>query len=208
MNPVARAPDAAGASQRERAAIAERHAALFAAGNGRVAASVWAVLDGARDPAIHRALADSRLDVRCLYAGRLAPALERAAPQLVELLPQHRLTLRLLGEGFGRSWGIYARIADASALRPQLRRLLRVRTDDGRRLVFRYYDPRVLRLVLPVLDAAQLAQIFGPIDAYFAEADDGAALLEYRFDGHRLALRRHARADAGTTAASADDGDG
>ena len=91
--------------------------------------------DCARDPAVYAALIDSRLEFRCLYSGRLPRELEMAAPQLVELLPGHRLTQRVLGEGWGRSWGVFMRIDDPSN-----------QDESGRQLLFRFYDPRVLRV--------------------------------------------------------------
>ncbi|MFN5155310.1 MAG: DUF4123 domain-containing protein, partial [Betaproteobacteria bacterium] len=69
-------------------------------------ASVWAVLDCARDPAIYRLLLESRLEFLCLYSGKLPRELELVAPHIVELLPGHRLTERLLDEGWGRAWGV------------------------------------------------------------------------------------------------------
>ena len=152
--------------------------ALWPAG-ATPALSVWAVLDGARDPRIHKALFESRLEFRCLFAGPLERELELAAPQLVELLPGHRLTLRLLDEGFRESWGILLRIADPANLRHHLRTLLRVQDEDGRKLLFRYYDPRVLRVYLPTCTPDELRQIFGPVDSLLCEGE-GGELLEFR----------------------------
>jgi hypothetical protein len=84
------------------------------------------VLDCARDPAIYRLLLESRLEFLCLYSGKLPRELELVAPHIVELLPGHHFTQRLLDEGWGRAWGIFVRIADPTALRSNLRKLLRV----------------------------------------------------------------------------------
>ncbi len=153
--------------------------------------SVWAILDGARDPAIHALLMASRLEYRCLYSGSLPRSLEMAAPQLVELLPGHQLTERLLSDGWGRSWGVFLRLDDPANLRHHLRKFLRVRHADGRSLLFRFYDPRVLRVYLPTCDATELIQFFGPIAHFFAEADDGKGLLEFVQQRGRLVLHRH-----------------
>jgi hypothetical protein len=156
---------------------------------GARAGSVWAVLDGARDPAVWAALVDARLDVRCLFAGPLPREVERAAPQLVELLPDHRLTQRLIDEGWGRAWGIFLRIGDPSNLRHQLRRQLRVRDDTGRALLLRWYDPRVLVDFLEVCDAEQRHQFFGEVDRFFAEDAGGTALRECRLESGGLRVR-------------------
>ncbi|MEP7281388.1 MAG: DUF4123 domain-containing protein [Rubrivivax sp.] len=152
---------------------------------------VWAVLDCARDPQIYPALQESRLEFRCLYSGALPRELERVAPQLVELLPDHRLTQRLIDAGWGRAWGVFVKIDDPSNLRHHLRRFLEVQDEEGRRLVFRYYDPRVLRAYLPSCTPEELDTLFGPLDAYLAEGADGDALIEFSRRGAQLVQRRH-----------------
>jgi hypothetical protein len=141
--------------------------------------SVWAVLDLARDKRIHAALLESRLEFLCLYAGKLPRELELVAPHVVELLPGHRLLDRLFGEGWGQSWGVFVHIDDPTALRRHLRRFLKVRDESGRRLLFRYYDPRVLRAFLPTCTADELSQFFGPVDRFYAESADGSGLVRY-----------------------------
>jgi hypothetical protein len=148
--------------------------------------SVWAILDCARDPKIYLALLESRLEFRCLYSGRLPRELERVSPQLVELVPGNRLVERFLDEGWGRSWGCLLRVDDASNLRPHLRRFLKVRDESGRRLLFRFYDPRVLRNYLPTCTPSELRLFFGPLQAWFIEGPGGRSLIECSFDGTRL----------------------
>jgi len=146
--------------------------------------SVWAVLDCAREPAVYRALLDSRLEFRCLFSGRLPLELELVAPQLVEILPGQRLLRRWVEQGWGRSWGVLLRIEDPANLRHHLRKFLRVRDEQERPLLFRYYDPRVLGSFLPLADAQQRATLFGPIDSWLVE-DGRAGLIEYRDQGLR-----------------------
>ena len=150
--------------------------------------SVWAVLDCARDPRIYQALLTSRLEFRCLYSGKLPPALERVAPHLVELTPTNRLTATLLDDGWGRAWGVFLRIKDSANLRHHLRKCLQVSDEDGRRWLFRYQDPRVLRVYLPTCRAVERSQIFGPISSYIVEQEAGAGLLEFRADGTATTL--------------------
>lgn len=153
-------------------------------------ATVWAILDGARDERIYPALQASRLDHISLYAGKLPDALKRAAPYLVELAAGYKFTRPLLEMGWGKSWGIFLRTRDPQNLRHHLRGLLRVQDEAGRRMVFRYYDPRVLRAYLPTCEVAELKTVFGPISSYITEADHGRSLVEFMFDGHKLTERR------------------
>jgi hypothetical protein len=147
---------------------------------------VWGILDCARDPAIYGALVESRLEFRCLFSGALPREVEMNAPQLVELLPSNRLIHRWLDAGWGQSWGVMLRIGDAANLRHHLRKMLKVRAEGYERpLLFRFYDPRVLRAVLPTCSAEQLREVFGPVQSYLAEQADGT-LNEYRFDGNAI----------------------
>jgi hypothetical protein len=127
----------------------------------------------------HLALLASKLEFRCLYSGRLPAALERAAPQLVELFPENRLVHRWLEEGWGQAWGVFLRIEDPSNLRHHLRGFLKVVDEDGRRLLFRFYDPRVLRRFLPSCNADERRQLFGPVQSYLTENAQGQSLLEF-----------------------------
>lgn len=149
--------------------------------------SLWAVLDCARDWRLYHALLFSRLDHQCLYSGRLSPEMKLVAPYMVELSPRYAFTRTVLEHGFGQSWGIFVRIDDWTGLRHHLRKLLTVRDAAGRKLLFRWYDPRVLRSYLPTCTPAELGQVFGPIDSFYAEAaGPEPAVHRYRFDGARL----------------------
>jgi hypothetical protein len=89
---------------------------------------------------------------------------------------------------------VFLKLDDPSNLRHHLRKFLRVQDEDGRRLFFRYYDPRVLRAYLPSCTSEELDTVFGPIGAYLAEAADGEALIEFRRRGAQLTQQHHALA--------------
>jgi hypothetical protein len=153
---------------------------------------VWAVLDCARDPQIYSALLGAHNESSCLYAGNLSSELERCAPHLVQLdYEDTRLTQRLLEDAWGKSWGIFLRCdASLEKLRRHLRRFLVVLDPRGRRLVFRYYDPRVLRVYLPTCVAEELDEVFGPIDSFWTEAPDPASMLAFHRAGRTLRTDR------------------
>ena len=148
--------------------------------------SVWAILDCARDPMIYLALLESKLEFRCLYSGKLPRELEMVAPHLVELSPTNRLIARWLDEGWGQAWGVMLKIGDPSNLRHHLRKFLKVQDENGRTLIFRYYDPRVLREYLPSCRADELRQVFGPIESFIIEDAAGATGTEFGLVGGEL----------------------
>lgn len=161
-------------------------------------AQLYAVLDGARDRRIHRMVAASELDWRCLYAGDLPAELREVAPYLAHMRPDAQVTHQTISAGWGRAWGIWlVSAAPFEQLRRHLRRFLRVQDPQGRRLLFRYYDPVVLATFLPTCTERELAELFGPIDAFVIEAEadagagagDGPAITEFRFDGFTLQVR-------------------
>jgi hypothetical protein len=115
----------------------------------------------------------------CLYRGELEPDLAEVAPYLVKLRQQSPLTDWILGEGWGRHWGIFAITpVGLEALRRHLRGFLRVKDSTGKILYFRYYDPRVLQVYLPTCRRDEIQTLYGPVRRYIAEdAKSGGALV-------------------------------
>jgi len=152
---------------------------------------VWVILDGARDQRIYGAVHGSYAEKCCLYSGTLPWQLQMAAPHLVRLEKDDRFTDYVLDHGWGHSWGIYLRTeTDIKVLRRHLRGFLRVRDRAGRRLIFRYYDPRVMRVYLPTCTKEELRTVYGPITNYICEGEDGASILDFAFDGLTLAEKQ------------------
>jgi hypothetical protein len=145
------------------------------------------LIDAAHDPDISRHLAE---DLRAgsavsLYEGAGAEELADVAPYLVSLGTDERMFAWIWERGWGRNWGVFLwSAAPLLALRQHFRRLTRVRTEDGRTFLFRFYDPRVLSVFLPSCDAAQADEMFGPVECFYAEAEEGTELNAFaRADG-------------------------
>lgn len=153
--------------------------------------AVCAVLDGARDRRIYDRVYQCSLEKSCLFAGTLPPEVEVNAPYLVRLDPDEPFTRYLIEHGWGRNWGIFLR-ADRSfeQIRKHLRQILRVRDESGRTLLFRYYDPRVLRVYLPTCNREELATVFGELEAFAAEDDPSDALLQFSVKDSKLEWER------------------
>ena len=147
----------------------------------------WAILDCARDARVYGAIEGAYQDKCCLFAGKLSPELTAAAPHLIQLDSTDRFSNFLLNRGWGQSWGIFLQSsATLEVLRLHFRKFLTVTDYSGRRLLFRYYDPRVLRAYLPTCFPEELNTIFGPVDAFVAEDDAGAGAFEYRVSSGKL----------------------
>lgn len=141
---------------------------------------VYAILDGARDESIYTRLDGSFQEYCCLYSGDLAQELRVTAPYLVQLDAEDTIARDILNQGWGRSWGVFLRCDEPmERLRRHLRHFLIVLSQLGARLIFRYYDPRVLRVFLALSSADRLAQFFGPVHSFLFEEAEGEAIVEY-----------------------------
>jgi hypothetical protein len=148
---------------------------------------VWMIADAARDRNVYGFLLDSYLDYSCLYHGDISPELELAAPYLVQLDYDDTYAMRLIERAWGNSWGIFLKCdSGKDTLRRHLRTLLTVRDQKGRMLLFRYYDPRVMRVYLPTCWEEELKQVFGPIDRFWIEDESPDQLLEFRVERGKL----------------------
>jgi hypothetical protein len=149
---------------------------------------LYAMLDGASVPGLlARLRSDPGLEVECLFRGELDAGMAEAAPYLVKLDPDSEFARWLVGTGWGQHWGTFVTSRQGFLkLRHHLRALTLVYRRDGTPLYFRYYDPRVLRIFLPTCTAAQLKQMFGPVDAFLAESETGDSLSIYRLSGEEL----------------------
>jgi hypothetical protein len=86
-------------------------------------------------------------------------------------------------------------------LRQHLRTFLRVTNQRGRRLIFRYYDPRVMRVYLPTCMPAELRSVFGPIRCYLMESPDADAVLRFERENDQLKFNSLPIAETGEGAA-------
>lgn len=141
----------------------------------------WMVVDAARDKRVFEMLLDCfYTEHRCLFRGATGTELELAAPYLVSLKWDDEKTRRFLKVAWGRSWGIFLHCdAREQALISHLRELLVVRDPSGNEMIFRYYDPRILRNYLPTCTPNEWKMVFGPIKRFLMEDDEPDVLLNF-----------------------------
>jgi hypothetical protein len=140
----------------------------------------YAILDGASNPALLDHLYGDQPEFACLYRGELEPDIAECAPYLARLEAGTPFT-QWVTSGLGNHWGIFA-VADCDLriLRRHLRTLNKVYDPETHKpLLFRYYDPRVLWVFLPTCDQEQAMAFLGPVQAYFAETEDGGDLISF-----------------------------
>ena len=150
-------------------------------------APVFAVLDGASVPKLLKSLLEYKPEYCCLYPGELKPDMAAVAPYLVRLEAGKEFTDLVLKEGWGAHWGMFiVSTSDMRTLRDHFREFHKVELPDQRTVIFRYYDPRVLRIFLPVCNEAELGQFFGPVRSFIVEGEAPETGLRFAFSGQAL----------------------
>ncbi len=146
---------------------------------------LYGVLDCAVEPQLYEHAA--RLEPQssaCLFEGRLHAQVRAASPYLVELATDDPLSRLWRGEGWGRSWGmLVSSTADLSTVRRRLRHFTQARLPRGEGpVLFRFWDPRVFRVYLPLVEPDMLGEWFKDIDRYIVETEDGQGSLRYTLE--------------------------
>jgi hypothetical protein len=127
---------------------------------------LFAILDACDTPEVpERARELGKERAVCLYEGSSEEDYWAVAPYLVSVdLPLLQWIMDTLAAG---PWGIFLiGKADMRTLCIHFQRFLRVKLANGEQAFFRYYDPRVLKLYLPLCTATELNDLFGPVRAF------------------------------------------
>jgi len=145
---------------------------LTAAPGPRIKAELWpfegarvhAVIDGAVVGGLPEKLQSAECaGWDCLQRGALAPEAAQRAAYIVELQPDSPFTDWLLGEvstSF-EGWGVLTLSRHPLlALREHSRDLGEVRTPEGQRRPWRWWDAELLDTLLPTLSPSQLDRVF------------------------------------------------
>ena len=142
---------------------------------------LFGVLDSVMVPDLPNRLFEGRVPNYSVLQGELTPDLVHAAPYLVYLSPDSKFADWLLSEAIGKHWGIFLQTHRSMLeMRKHFRSLMQVYDERGNPLTFRFYDPRVLSRFLPTCNGGELKTLFGDVDAFFSESDDGQSLVRYQ----------------------------
>jgi hypothetical protein len=149
--------------------------------------NVFTLLDGASVKDLRMQLYKTGPPYHCLFRGELAPDVAEVAPYLVGLLPDSPFTDWVLSESMGKHWGVFAQSRQSiTEMRRHFRSLITVHDEGGTPMIFRYYDPRVLRSFLPTCNAGELKTFFGKVDTFLAEGADGNGMSTFELMDNEL----------------------
>lgn len=152
--------------------------------------STYALLDGASIPDLRQLLFAHKPDHECLYVGELTDDMAEVAPYLVQLEPESPFTKVVLEQGWGKHWGVFL-VSEAGIrpLRQHFRLFITVYDPEGHAMLFRFYDPRVLRSYLPTCNGEEVRKLFGPVKAFFAEGAKPETILRFEHNAGQLVTR-------------------
>lgn len=128
----------------------------------RTTPQLFALLDSCIDSQISHKAMELSPTARSLFRGveereywAIAPYLFRVDEVLFDWILDHL---------WSKPWGFFLTSeADIDILRRHLRRFLIVQIPDGRKVLFRYFDPRILRPFLKSSTQEELLRFFGPM---------------------------------------------
>jgi hypothetical protein len=136
--------------------------------------SVYALLDPVRDTRI-----PAFLDAARVQFARVEDTVA-SSPYIVSLPANSRLLDVLVKDGWGHQWGFYFTSRESfEQNRLHWRSYVVLRTDRGREVTFRYWDPRVLRTILPAMPPEEARDFFGTAARLMVEAEKPEIALEY-----------------------------
>jgi len=150
--------------------------------------ALYGLFDSARDRDILPLLKGSGEKCQSLFQGTRGDLLADVAPWLVKFSENSGFLKKFMEKGWGNSWGIFfAGEADFAMTRRHFRQFLFVdEMENGNRLYFRFYDPRVFRMILPIYEKKQLVEFFTFAGRFFVEDEDPSMLLQYSLKDNEL----------------------
>ncbi len=143
---------------------------------------LFAILDGARSDEIIDTLhaeasaafsaGSSVSRYQSIYDGKTACDIGDSGPILVEIPKKSDLLWQLVDLGWGNAWGYYFTSKTTfEAIRFHFKHFVFVTLPDGAKVYFRFYDPRVIRGLLPC-DSEASRQFREPFEWLFIETRD------------------------------------
>ncbi len=157
---------------------------------------LFALLNAGIEQHVPHFLMGSGEPFQFLSEGLAVEQMQPPSVYLAQFTPSSALLPRLIREGWGKPWVTFVTCSHpVPELAKHLRNLMLMSTADGRPFYFRYFDPRILQLLLPTFTPQELSQFFGPLHTFLiADPADPARLLEFGVTpqglaGRALALR-------------------
>jgi hypothetical protein len=163
---------------------------------------LYGLIDAAADRTLYERLLSEPVasTVTCLFEGDPALRYRNVAPYLITINKASPISHDWLNGEWTNHWGIWLSTEQPlSLLKAHLKKFLFVQTPRSQKALFRFYDPRVLGQVMPIMTPGQRGDIFGlnykhMPDALYAVVPNGARTVLQRFTPKQNFLVRLANA--------------
>lgn len=134
---------------------------------------------------------------KSLYIEDKTEFLNGVAPYIFQFAYSTPFANWFLKRGWGNAWGLLIKSSwPLSELQKHFRKFLIVKIRNGEELYFRFYDPRVLRIFLPIFKPNQLREFFGEaIQTLLMEDEDPEFAIQFRLENSILKTERFPVAD-------------
>jgi len=134
---------------------------------------LYGIVDSARNEEVFRYLILGNVKYKSLFEGTMDIQSFVVSGFLVECKKESLLFQWLTTEAWGKSSCIFFTSKSSfEDLFHHFQQFNRVRLEDDKVVLFRYYDPRVLRKLLPEYNEIELDAFFGNVQSFFAEGED------------------------------------
>lgn len=128
---------------------------------------LYMIVDAAQNEEIYQRIQSCRLPYTCLYDGEKTPeAIQKVAPYLVRVKESNDFVAWCIEKGLYNNWLIFFSAQNKSLpeLRRHFKKLTFVKTETGKKLLFRFYDPRVLAAYLPTCNEIEARFVLGNLE--------------------------------------------
>jgi hypothetical protein len=134
---------------------------------------LYAIFDSARNDEIFRFLATDEVRYKSLFEGTMDIKSFGVSGFLIECKKKSVIYNWLTSDAWGdNSMIFFTSKADLNDLLTHFQKFNRVFVEGDDVVLFRYYDPRVLRIFLPSCTMHEIDLFFGEVDSFYTEGDD------------------------------------
>jgi hypothetical protein len=142
--------------------------------------NLYGIIDSARNEDVFRYLITGNVQYRSLFQGTMDEQSYGVSGFLVECKKESLLFQWMTEDAWGDSCCIFfTSKLSFDELFSHFQKFNRVYLEDDEVVLFRYYDPRVLRVYLPTCNRGEIEVFFGNVFSFYAENADGNEIDVY-----------------------------
>jgi hypothetical protein len=144
----------------------------------------YAIIDAAQDEKICPMIMRSNDPYACLFLGNQAVDMASVAPYLIQIEKESAITQTFIEKGWNNNWGIVSTSeVEFDLIKRHFRKFITVQNEEGKMMMFRFYDPRVLRTFLPLCLPDELNMFFGPVKTIYANGEENQMIIYTNQEG-------------------------